>query len=230
MALTITDISHWQGKVDFVKMKAAGASGVIMKASQATFEDSSFVENMAGAKAAGLIRGAYHYLDWTKTGQEQADYYCKLIAADPPEIPPIIDYEEGASIPYNHLDHLQDFVSRVEELTGRIPMIYTGLGFWKPQGSTDAYWARFPLWVANWYVTQPAVPLPWISWVFWQYTPKGDGKVYGVESLQIDLNQYAGTLDDLKKFCSITPPTPVLTLEERVARLETWARGVGYKL
>jgi lysozyme len=226
--MIIPDISRWQDipstskLIDFAKMKTL-TPAVIIKASQATYTDPEFAESWANSKAAGLIRGCYHYMDWTKTGQEQADYFCSVFKNDPPDMPPIVDYEEVRNIPLNRLEHLQDFVSRVEELTGRIPMIYTGIGFWNPYGSKDPYWAKFPLWVANWYVASPAIPLPWTSWTFWQYTPKGDGLAYGVESLQIDLNNFAGTLDDLKKFCNFVP---VPTLEERVARLEKWAKNI----
>jgi len=222
--MIIPDISKWQDApstpklIDFAKMKTL-TPAVIIKASQATYTDPEFTESWANAKAAGLIRGCYHYLDWTKTGKEQADYFCSVFKNDPPDMPPIVDYEEQKNIPAYPLSHLLDFVSRVEELTGRIPMIYTGVGFWTPYGSTDPYWKRFPLWVANWYAPKPLIPAPWTGYVFWQYTPKGYGVDYGVESLQIDLNRYEGTLDQLKTFCSIVS-VPVKTIEQRVTDLE----------
>jgi lysozyme len=234
MMIIIPDISKWQDApstpklIDFVKMKTL-SPGVIIKASQATYTDPEFAESWANSKAAGMIRGCYHYLDWTKTGQAQAEYFYSVFKNDPPDLPPVVDYESGVNIPVDHLAHLQDFVSRLEELTGRVPMIYTGPAFWVSYGSVESYWAKFPLWIAHWYAEKPIIPLPWTSWVFWQYTPKGDGPAYGVESMQIDLNNFNGTLDDLKKFAGLIPPIPVLTLEERVARLEEWAKNVGYK-
>jgi lysozyme len=208
--MIIPDISFWQDApttpklIDFVKMKTL-TPAVIIRASQATYADSEFVESWANAKAAGLLRGCYHYMDWTKTGQEQADFFYSVFKNDLPELPPILDYEDYHGIPANHLAHVQDFLSRIEELTGRVPMIYTGPSFWEAYGSIDPYWKRFPLWIANWYELAPKIPAPWTDYVLWQDTPKGDGTAYGVESLQIDLNKYRGTLDDLRAFCNLKP-------------------------
>ena len=48
----------------------------------------------------------------------------------------------------------------------------------------------------------------------WQYTDKGDGIKYGVESLNIDLNYYNGTLEQFNlEFGVVVPPAPTIVFE-----------------
>ena len=75
------------------KAKQAGATFVFVKASEATLTDPQFLVNWQKAKEAGLLRGAYHYLDYTKPGADQANYFADLLKNDPGELPPVIDYE-----------------------------------------------------------------------------------------------------------------------------------------
>jgi GH25 family lysozyme M1 (1,4-beta-N-acetylmuramidase) len=95
----IPDVSVWNGEVDFVKMKAAGASGVLIRASW-LYEDTRFREHREQAKAAGLPYGFYHYLDWRGLVPAQVDLFIKLLGNDPGQIPPVLDLEMDPT-PYN---------------------------------------------------------------------------------------------------------------------------------
>ena len=72
------DVSRWQDnnstaqKMDFAKAHAAGARFVFIKASQQLWTDEDIFYNWKSAKAAGLLRGAYHFLTWDKPGRDQA--------------------------------------------------------------------------------------------------------------------------------------------------------------
>lgn len=57
------DVSHYQGHVDWAKVKAAGAGFGIAKATEGlTYTDNQFQVNWAGMRSAGLkVRGAYHF-------------------------------------------------------------------------------------------------------------------------------------------------------------------------
>jgi lysozyme len=216
-----TDVSHWNDDpntpktIDFDKMHLAGAEFCILKASQATWIDHIFLASYHLAKGV-LPRGAYHYFDWTKSGYEQAKYFVSVIKDDPPEITPVVDYECREGVPARDVAILQlkDFVTHVEGYTGRIPMIYTGPYYWKEFGSNNPWWSRFPLWIANYYVVKPMVPAPWTNWVLWQYTPKGDGALYGAESLNIDLDRFYGTPEQFTQFCGgvVKPPLDMLAV------------------
>jgi GH25 family lysozyme M1 (1,4-beta-N-acetylmuramidase) len=87
------DISYWNGYVDFAKMRRAGMQFVGIRASWGGNVDTRFHEYWAGAKAAGLIRFAYHYLDWRWPETTQAQLFSALLANDPGEWVPHCDFE-----------------------------------------------------------------------------------------------------------------------------------------
>lgn len=58
------DISHWNGLIDFEKVKASGVEFVIIKAGgsdKGFYQDSRFKSNYEKAVAAGLSVGAYYF-------------------------------------------------------------------------------------------------------------------------------------------------------------------------
>src|SRR5689334_4348318 len=60
----VIDLSHWQASVNFASAKAAGITAVILKATQGSrWIDKTFAMRYAAAGAAGLLVGAYHFLD-----------------------------------------------------------------------------------------------------------------------------------------------------------------------
>src|SRR5512140_3609631 len=56
------DVSHYDGTIDFAKVKQSGRVFAIMKATEGTsYVDATFATHWADAKAAGVVRGAYHF-------------------------------------------------------------------------------------------------------------------------------------------------------------------------
>lgn len=214
------DLSHWNGNWDANKARAAGVAFVFVKASQALWTDSFFIKHWHQARRAGILRSAYHYLDYTKPPRQQANYFADLLDANPGELPPVVDYEQtpDSKTTISPLNYLREFV---EQLRARSydPIIYTSPAFWKSYGSTDAYWAHYPLWIAH-YTTQakPSVLAPWKHWTFWQFTAKGDGTKYGTDSFNVDLNRFNGTLEQLQAMS--TNYNPSLDLDRRVSGIE----------
>jgi len=237
MTILGIDVSKWDGNWDANKAKQAGATFVFIKASQATFTDIQFLANWQKAKDAGLLRGAYHYLDYTKSGIDQANYFADLLKNDPGELPPIVDYElrRTDNNPSAALGFLRDFLDQLtkrselfEDSIVKRPMIYTGPGFWVEYGdqTKSDYWIQFPLWNAHWTTSNsPLIPLPWTMWQFWQFTSKGPGQAFGSEGLSMDMNRFNGTLNELMEFAGIRIPVVNLnekfeTLGEKVNTLE----------
>jgi lysozyme len=237
MTILGIDISKWNGNWDADKAKQAGASFVFIKASQATDTDPQFLANWRKAKEAGLLRGAYHYLDYTKPGVDQANYFADLLMNDPGELPPVINYElrrtdndPSAALGFLRecLDQIIKRVDLFEDATIKNPMICTGPGFWTEYGDLTKgdYWIQFPLWNAHWITSStPIVPPPWTMWQFWQFSSKGPGEAFGSESLVVDMDRFNGTLNELMEFSGIRIPfinvsEKVETLEGNVANLE----------
>jgi lysozyme len=87
-----SDTSFWNSKVNYGKMKAAGISFCYAKASQLS-ADSRFKEYWPAMKQAGLLRGAYHYLDWRTSELDQAKLFVDTMGGDWGELPPVLDLE-----------------------------------------------------------------------------------------------------------------------------------------
>lgn len=232
MALLGCDISTWQDAastpavVDFNKMKAAGANYVFIKATQGNFFDQDVKTHWTNS--AGILpRGLYHFYDWGYSLQANTDALVNAMNLYPCELPPVMDYESTSGVPAQATaaSMCLQFLQAIESRTGKLPMVYTAPYYWYAHGSTNTAFARYPLWIANYEVLKPTVPAPWTNWKFWQYTSKGDGAAFGVESASIDLDYFNGTLDEFNLWAGITPPPPppppVPTLEDRVLRLET---------
>ncbi len=204
--ITGIDISFWNGVIHWPTAKAAGAEYAFVKASQAVSADPLFRSNWSAAKGI-VLRGAYHYYDWSVPPIMQANRFLTTIAGDIGELPPVLDYEELADIPITTtaLAYIRAWLDRVETVTGKVPMIYTSQGMWKAHGSPDPEWTRYPLWLADY--TPPAnVPAPWSRYTFWQYTSGAQGSDYGAPGGKMDLNQFDGSLQDLYNFAHYTPP------------------------
>jgi lysozyme len=208
------DVSFWNGAVNFAKMKTAGASFVYAKASQLQ-ADSMFTAYWPAARNAGLLRGAYHFLDWHTSELDQAALFCNLLKADPGELPPMLDLELDpakfgltASLVQGKV---WNFLTVVEKALGRVPGIYCGYYYWLQWMTNNSAWSKYPLWLP-WYASESIVksPPPWTGWKFWQDTGNGNGPMYGSTGLSMDMNWYNGTEDDLRKFAVNVPPV-VLT-------------------
>lgn len=223
------DVSKWNGNWDARKARAAGAQFVFIKSSQATFTDPRFTENWKKAREAGLLRGAYHYLDYTKPAAEQARYFLDILKSEPGELAPVVDFEQPSeSNQHLPLVYLRQFVEHMLEQE-KTPIIYTSPAFWKSYGESATYWYQFPLWIANYTLAAaPIVPPPWLSWEFWQFSKKGPGQLFGSEALDIDVNRFNGSLEELHTLAKREVKTSinerVFAIEARLASIERYLK------
>ena len=100
MVIKGIDISHWNGDIDFNKVKAAGIEFVIIKAGgsdRGFYTDSKFKENYEKAKAAGLFVGAYYFVGkkfyGDLSGIEDAKRFIKILQGMQFEYPVYLDVE-----------------------------------------------------------------------------------------------------------------------------------------
>ena len=233
------DISFYQDDpetpegVNFIKMRNS-AYYVIVRAGQNTWGDRDFKVNWREAKAAGLPRGSYWFYDSRVDPQKQAEKWVSMFDGDFGELPLFGDFEDLYNGPYKGWKNWYNFIERVKKL---IPQnkeigIYTGYYYWRentagagiPSASLN-YFKQYPLWIANYGTASPLIPQPWSEWTFWQFTDNGDGTLYGVESLNIDLNYFNGNLDEFRQRFGLSdealppPPTPSNKYRVTVASL-----------
>lgn len=202
------DVSHHQGAVDWRAIAGDSTDFAFIKATEADgFRDRRFAENWAAARANGVVRGAYHFFRPRVDGRAQADWFLQVVGESggirPDDLPAVVDVEVNDGVGRDLLlQRLSDWLSRVEAVTGKRPIIYVSSYFWDDNRFGAAF-ARYPLWTAhytrNGLDACPLVPDPWDDWRFWQYT--STGRVAGVDG-NVDRNVFNGTLAELRAWAN----------------------------
>lgn len=79
--ITILDISNWQHRVDFERVRFHGVQAVMLKAAEGlTFNDKTYHERHKQALAAGLFVGAYFFAQPHASEPElQADHFARVV-------------------------------------------------------------------------------------------------------------------------------------------------------
>jgi GH25 family lysozyme M1 (1,4-beta-N-acetylmuramidase) len=191
------DVSKWQETINWPMVAAAGKRFAIAKATEGIgYEDGKYDVNKAGAIAAGLEFGAYHFArpDLNPDGAAEADWFVDTAGYQPGMLIPTLDLERHGTLTDAQLiDWVKAWVGRVYERLGVRPMIYASPSFWQTYMGNTRWFADngyAVLWVAHWGVTNPSVPgSNWggKSWTFWQYS--SDGLVPGISG-RVDLDRY----------------------------------------
>ena len=150
------DISVHNGKIDFEKLKAAGAQFVIVRAGLGKYakqKDARFEENYAGAKAAGIPVGAYWY-SYAVTPEEaieEAKVCIEVLKGKQYEFPIWFDQEEKASLDTGKANcsaMVRAFCNELEK-AGYFAGLYTSRAFLQTHIEDDIK-TRYALWIAEW--------------------------------------------------------------------------------
>jgi GH25 family lysozyme M1 (1,4-beta-N-acetylmuramidase) len=201
------DVSYAQGAINWAQVKAGGQAFAFIKASESNdITDSWFATNWRGAKAVGLLRGAYHFYRFEASPQSQADRFLATVGSDRGELPLVVDVEDTNAVKPN-LNDVKQFLDIVQQRTGKKCLIYTGSWYWTPQqwGGAVPWASGYDLWVADYGAPPPTWPGEWPTWKFWQYS--GSGTASGIATA-VDLDYFNGTALDLQAFANAgaTPP------------------------
>lgn len=193
------DVSYYQGTINWTTVYNSGIRFAFARVTYGKNTiDSKFDLNWAGMKAAGVVRGAYHFYRPSQDPTEQANVFlAKLGTLEAGDMPPVLDIEVTESVAVSQIvADIQIWLDLVEAATGRTPIIYTCQGFWNTLPNTSAF-SKYTLWVANWGVSNPAIPSSWTTWTFWQYS--ASGAVPGITGA-VDMDYFKGTLTDLSTY------------------------------
>lgn len=193
------DVSQWQGDIDWRQVRAAGIHFAYIKATEGgDYLDPKFHENWAGAKRAGIPRGAYHFVYWCRPAHEQALWFLLNVPPDVDALPPVLDVEWNAHSrtcskrvpPARARETIRLILAAMEAHTGRKPIIYTDPVFHaqvlKGRFRTHHFWLRSV-------AAQPHKIYPRRSWLFWQFTTTG--RVRGISG-NVDRNVFNGRAAD----------------------------------
>jgi lysozyme len=186
------DVSVYQGNINWTKVAQSGIQFAFIRAGDGLNKDSQFATNWANAKAAGIMRGAYHFFRASHDGASQANTFLGWLGGDLGELPPIADVEtlDGQSASTLGVQ-LQAWVQTVQGTAS--PGIYTAPGNWNSWNMPS--FSSLTLWEAEWGVSQAKAVTGWSSWTFWQY--RSDASVPGI-STRVDADLYRGSSSDLQ--------------------------------
>jgi lysozyme len=189
------DVSYYQGDVDWQAVKAAGVTFAFARATYGSSKvDPKFSTYWPAIKAAGMVRGTYHFYVSSDDPTAQANFFVSTVGSlGLDDLPPVLDVEAGSGTT-NLVSGVQTWLDIVEQKLERTPMIYTGPSFWN-EYMTGGF-GSYPLWVAEYGVSAPKQTNGWSTWAFWQYSESGS--VAGISP--VDLDYFNGSADDLRAF------------------------------
>jgi lysozyme len=174
------DVSHHNGAIDWPRVKAAGVKFAYIKSTEGTtYTDPKFRSNAAGARAAGIKVGFYHYAHAEKNQPyAEAEAFYEATRGVGADLPYCLDLEgeSGALSMVSLTAWAITFMREVKRLTGKGVILYTGAYFARDELGKAA--GEFPLWIAQYGATIPLANNTWGKWAAFQYTDKG--KVDGI--------------------------------------------------
>lgn len=191
------DVSKYQGDIDWVSVRNAGVDFAFIKATEGgNHADEKFWQNWNGAKAAGVPRGAYHFVWWCRPPLEEIAQFERIVPNDPDSLPPVLDVEatpdsKSCKRTLQRDEVLADMRVMLQELErfyGKRPIIYTTVDFYQHVMHPNEF-PDYPVWVRS-VKHSPPITYPGRRWAFWQY--QSDGYVPGVRG-KVDRNAFAGT-------------------------------------
>jgi GH25 family lysozyme M1 (1,4-beta-N-acetylmuramidase) len=205
-AISGADVSKYQhpngAGINWSAVRASGHAFVFHKATDGLVKvDPTFARDWSDAKRVGLYVGAYHYAR-PAAGAANADAQARHLVAvagttrHAGELPLVLDLESsGGLTPAQLISWTHVFLSTVQRITGRTPMVYSYPSFWKTAMAGTRAFRAYPLWAAQYRCYPTTFDGAWDRWTFWQYS--SSSTVSGVPAVS-DMNRFNGTLAQLR--------------------------------
>ncbi len=238
-------------KIDWSRIHTQKISFVYLKATQGTrYRDPTFDYHWRTLAQHNITRGAYHFMSADEDPIVQADNFVdkielsgKLLTSD---LPPCLDLESdlrkdkvkrwfvsaetgqirdfwSGQDPDEILQKVLRWMKRVEERTGRTPIIYTSRGWWNDRIKDEKKFtqlARYPVWIANYPDSgsplkgKPKVPNGH-QWTIWQFTETGKVNDPEIVPGNLDINIFNGAMGNFQQALGISVPE-----EKRIVRVD----------
>ena len=193
------DVSKWNGKINWQKVKDAGIDFAIIREGYGKKDpsqiDKRFKENLNGAKKVGIHAGIYHYsyAGSVEDAIDEARFCLENIQGYGLEYPIVIDLEDKEQLKLNNrqrTDIVKAFCGEIEQ-NGYYAMFYCNLNWLNNYLIKDELLAKYDLWLAEWGKDNPSSACG-----LWQYS--SEGNVDGIIG-HVDLNiSYRNYLEIMK--------------------------------
>jgi lysozyme len=201
------DVSAFQGTaIDWKAVAHAGAAFAFCKCSEgSTYTDPTFIANWDGIKAAGLVRGTYHFARPDLNPPEaEADHFISRFGPLSAGDLLVLDIEVGQG---DLSGWCLRWLARVAGHFGFNPLVYTG-GWFAAGRLTAPALGQYPLWNSAYTAVMPPPYAPWPLVSFWQYTDSAYWPGIG----RCDSSYFLGDVGQLAKLGKPGPaPTPPVT-------------------
>ena len=238
------DVSSWQGKPDWTKVKKSGIEFAILRIHQKDGSDASFEHNYKGCKANAIPIGGYKYSYALTPAQalEEAEDTLSVLAGRGLDFPVFYDLEWNSQIKLGSesIEKIAEtFLNRIKKAGYKVG-VYCNMD-WYQKVLTEKL-RKYDLWIARYPADDNGTIQerlrPDIG-VGWQYSSKG--KVSGITG-NVDMNVFyknytedkAKKVDKLKEFTDLGnyyagESTGIPYLEKRsAAYLDDFQRNAGY--
>lgn len=197
------DRSHWNAEPDYAALKAGGHLFVLCKGTDGRgYKDPTYEPCRAGAEAAGLVFGGYHFAEWGDPTVE-ANYFLSQCSPRPGELV-ALDCEAAIPAGVDVVAWAVAWSKIIHAATGAWPLAYMNQSWlsahnWAPLANLGD-----GLWLAKYdgLPTGGAIG-PWPVLAMKQFT---DAAVVPGESGAIDEDAFQGDLATLLKYAVPTPP------------------------
>lgn len=190
------DVSHYQGEIDWEKVKSAGIEFAIIRLGFRGYGeegviklDTNFEKNMKGARAAGLDVGVYFFAQAVNEQEavEEAEFVLENLLEYDLQMPVVYDpesilHEEARTDDVTGEQFTKNTKAFCETIkkAGYDPMVYCNM-LWQAYELDLEALSDYPIWYAD-YEPTPQTPY---HFDIWQYT--SEGTVDGIQG-NVDLN------------------------------------------
>ncbi len=211
------DISHWQGKPDFDKLKTQ-VDFIIIKATEGTnYVDTEFIRNQSEIRRTGLGLGYYHFArPEYNSAEAEADWFTSHLNIKDGELV-VLDYESNwvGDVPKWSFAFLERVKSNLGGLKG---LIYINKSLQKKYDWSRIVSGDYGLWLADYEGTGNSIP--WSVTAMTQTSSKGI--LNGISDNSVDLDTFSGDINTFKSYgyksLEVNEATPI------VENLTPWAK------
>lgn len=183
------DVSHHNGRIDWTEVAkdTACIQFVYVKATEGTtLKDPNFIQNMKGARKAGMKVGAYHFFRMTSSAHSQFRSFSKELDKVKFDLVPMVDVEVKDKASNEAVrDSLMVFIDLIRQKYGVSPLIY-GSNKSYNMFCGDEVAGDCPLFIAR-YGPNPPMIKGLRHYTLWQYSEKGH--ISGIRK-PVDLSRF----------------------------------------
>jgi lysozyme len=220
------DVSKYQKGIDFSDLRSQGVEFAYTQASQGAHVDPQFDVHWRALSQLDpgdqILRGAYHFLRPSPSGEEQAQFFCDTVERSGGwrhgDLTPVLDVESTNKDPTKDawllveptkiLSTITDFMAALQQRKPGIrPIIYTGRSWWtifQPKSSPNSLalppeLGKYRIWISDWgrRALKDEIPSALLrsDGVLWQFTDSAT--VSSGYDQFVDASVFYGTTDQL---------------------------------